>query len=197
MTSRARGAREPIDRGREVKDSLWCSRSFVFRAWGSFVSAANERNRSSTFKQTVAESQADEAAGGRSRARGFSHVPTHVIGVATERRQYPRAALRLPLQVRRVAGPTEAVRGGLLTRDISSSGVYFLCPERIEPGTPVEMEISIVQRPFGRGSVRMRTEARIVRVDPAGEGGWHGLAAEFEDISFYRDDVVPSGFPER
>jgi hypothetical protein len=120
-----------------------------------------------------------------------------VIGVAAERRQYPRAALRLPLQVRRIAGQTEAVWGGLLTRDISSSGVYFLCPERIEPGTPVEMEINIVQRPFGRGNVRMRTEARIVRVDPAGEGGWHGLAAEFEDISFYRDDAFPSGFPER
>lgn len=197
LAIKTRRALGPVDLEEAVEDSGWCSESFVFRAWGSSVSAANDRNLLSFLRPNVAESPANEAPAERSRSRGFSRVPTHAIGVATERRLYPRAALRLPLQVRRVAGQTEAVRGSLLTRDISSSGVYFLCPERIEPGTPVEMEISIIQRPFGRGSVRMRTEARIVRVESAGEGGWHGLAAEFEDISFYRDDAFPPGFSER
>src|SRR2546422_3951256 len=119
---------------------------------------------------------------------------SHVVGVVQERRLYPRAALRLPLRLKRVAGQREPVPVTLVTKNISSSGVYFLCPRWIEPGTPIELEVGLVDRPLGRGSVRMTTAAHIVRVEPADTPGWHGVAATFDDITFQRDEQVPPRF---
>ena len=127
----------------------------------------------------------------RGKPRGFARVPTHAIGVADERRSYPRAALSLPLHLKRVAGQREPQPVTLLTKNISSSGVFFLCPRWIEPGTPIELEVGLVDRPLGRGSVRMTAAAHIVRVERTDTPGWHGLAASFDDISFKRDDPIP------
>ncbi len=132
----------------------------------------------------------------RTKARGFLRVPTHAVAVVDERRAYPRAALSLPLRLKRVGGQREPQPVTLLTKNISSSGVYFLCPRWIEPGTPIELEVGLVDRPLGRGSVRMTTAAHIVRVDPTDTPGWHGLAASFDDITFQRDEPVPPRFPE-
>lgn len=120
-------------------------------------------------------------------------MPTHVVGVALERRSHARAALNLPLRLRRVGEQVEPVPVTLLTRDISSSGVYFLAPRRIEPGTPIELEVALVDRPFGQGSVRMCTAAHVVRADETQTPGWHGLAVTFDDIAFDRDEAVPAG----
>src|SRR2546426_6595752 len=51
----------------------------------------------------------DESSGRitREKPRGFPRVPTHVVGAVQERRLYPRAALRLPLRLKRVAGQRE------------------------------------------------------------------------------------------
>ncbi len=130
----------------------------------------------------------------RIKPRSFSRVPTHVVGAVTERRAYPRAALNLPLRLKRVAGQRELEPLTLVTKNISSSGVYFLCPRWIGPGTPVELEVGLVDRPVGRGSVRMSTAAHIVRVEHTDTPGWHGLAASFDDISFQRDEAVPPRF---
>ena len=132
----------------------------------------------------------------RSRARAFSRVPTHVVTAESDRRLYPRASLRLPLRLKRVAGQREVVPLTLLTRNISSSGVFFLCPRWIEPGTPVELEVALVDRPIGRGSVHMATVAHIVRVESTDTRGWHGLAASFDDITFRRDDPLPQRFQQ-
>jgi hypothetical protein len=80
------------------------------------------------------------------------------------------------------------------TTNISSSGVLFLCPQRIEPGTPVEIEVCLVDRPFGRGSVKMKTEGHIVRAEAAARHGWHALAVTFDDITFLREEALPSRF---
>ena len=133
-------------------------------------------------------------AGSLTRQRRFSRVPTHVVGVAYEKRSYPRAALRLALRLVRVAGHRESKEVTLVTRNISSSGVYFLSPQYIKPGTPIELEVALGERPLGRGSVRMTTVAHIVRAEPADSPGWHGLAASFDDISFHRDEYVPRRF---
>lgn len=130
----------------------------------------------------------------RARPRGIRRVPTHTVGVSNERRTYARAQLRLPLRVTRVAGQRQPDAVRLCTRDISSSGVFFLCPERIEPGTPVEIEVSLVDRPLRRGSVQMITEARIVRAEPPRANGLYGLAATFDDITFHRSDPLPPRF---
>jgi hypothetical protein len=122
------------------------------------------------------------------RPKGIARVPTHTVGHARERRAYVRAHLALPLCVRSVAGRPETSMSALSTQDISSSGIFFLCPRRIEPGTPIEMEVTLVDKPMGRGTVRMRTQACVVRVDSAATPGWHGLAAAFDDITFIRDE---------
>ena len=130
----------------------------------------------------------------RAKPKGIARVPTHSVRPPEERRSYARAKLSLPLRVKRVAGQRENMGEPLRTTNISSSGVLFLCPQRIEPGTPVEIEVCLVDRPFGRGTVRMRTEAHIVRAEPASRPGWHSLAATFDDITFQREEPLPSRF---
>jgi hypothetical protein len=101
----------------------------------------------------------------------------------------------LPLRLKRVAGQREHhEQQALRTTNISSSGVLFLCPDRIEPGTPIEIEVALVDRPIGRGTVRMKTEAHIVRAEPGSRAGWHSLAATFDEITFQRDEPIPSRF---
>lgn len=128
------------------------------------------------------------------RARKFPRVPTHAVGVASERRHCPRAALSLPLRLTQVRGQEEEVSVTLVTKNISSSGVYFLAPLWIEPGTSIEFEVALVYRPFGCGNVQLRTAAHVVRADRVDDSGWHGFAASFDDIAFQRDDVIPLRF---
>lgn len=130
----------------------------------------------------------------RAKPKGIARVPTHSVRPPEERRSYARAKLSLPLRVKRIAGQREQVEETLRTTNISSSGVLFLCPQRIEPGTPIEIEVCLVDRPFGRGTVRMRTEAHIVRAEPASRPGWHALAATFDDITFQREEPLPARF---
>jgi hypothetical protein len=126
--------------------------------------------------------------------RRFVRVPTHAVGVHPEHREYPRATLRLPLRLRSVDSVQEEFPITLVTRDISSTGVYFLCPKQVVIGTRVELEIVLVSRPMGRGNVVVATMARVQRLEPAAMPGWFGVAAAFDDVAFDRDDRVPSRF---
>lgn len=123
--------------------------------------------------------------------RQFVRVPTHAVGVHAEKREYPRASLKLPLKLRSVSGTLEQFPVTLVTRDISSSGVFFLCPKPLELGTPIELEIVLISRPLGRGNVVMVSKARVCRTENANMPGWHGIAASFDDLDFGRDDRVP------
>jgi hypothetical protein len=123
---------------------------------------------------------------------GIARVPTHTVGRNQERRAYIRARLSLPLRVERIAGQRDSKSHSLRTRDISSSGVFFNYPQPLAPGTPIEFEVLLVDRPRGHGSVRMRTMAHVVRAEHSEETGWHGLAATFDDISFVRDEQISS-----
>lgn len=126
--------------------------------------------------------------------RQFVRVPTHAVGVHDEHRESPRASLKLPLQLRSVAGVAEQYPVTLVTRDISSSGVYFLCPKSLEVGTRIELDIVLVSRPLGYGNVVVSSRARVCRLEPANMPGWHGVAACFEDFAFDRDDHIPNRF---
>ena len=126
----------------------------------------------------------------RVQTTGISRVPTHTVGRHMERRSYVRARLTLPLRMLRIAGQRDSQSHSLHTRDISSSGVFFHYPQRIEPGTPIELEVLLVDRPFGRGSVRMCTMAHVIRTEDLDKPGWHGVAATFDDINFVRDEHV-------
>ena len=129
--------------------------------------------------------------------RQFVRVPTHAVGVHPEQRQYPRAKLKLPLRLRAVGSVPEKYPITLVMRNISSTGVYFLCPKRVEVGTKVELEVVLVSKPMGCGSVVMTTLAHVCRVEPAAMPGWYGLAACFDDVQFDHDDSVPSRFLKR
>src|SRR5882757_7908792 len=122
------------------------------------------------------------------KTRRFVRVPTHAVGVHPEHREYPRATLRLPLRLRSVNHVEERFPITLVTRDISSTGVFFLCPKQLATGTPIELEIVLVSRPMGRGNVVVTTMAQVQRLEPAAMPGWYGVAALFDDMSFDRDD---------
>ena len=123
--------------------------------------------------------------------RRFARVPTHAIGVAKERRRYPRASLCLPLSLTRVGEESEPIPVSLVTRNISSSGVYFLAPRDLKPGMAIELEVALVERPLGFGRVQMCTAAHIVRAEETDTPGWRGYAASFDDFALKRDDVIP------
>jgi len=126
-----------------------------------------------------------------SQPRRFVRVPTHAVGIFPEQREYPRAALRLPLRLRSVDGINEDFPITLVTRDISSTGVFFLCPKRIDPNTPIELEIVLVNKPMGEGNVVVVTKARVKRIECAAMPGWFGIAASYDDVQFDRDDGIP------
>jgi PilZ domain-containing protein len=129
------------------------------------------------------------------RPRRFVRVPTHAVGVHLEHRERPRAALRLPLKLRSVAGRKEEFPITLVTRDISSSGVFFLCPKALAPGTAIELDIVLVSRPLGYGNVVVSSRATVERTEAANMPGWHGIAASFDDFAFDRDDNIPDAGP--
>jgi hypothetical protein len=130
----------------------------------------------------------------RAKPKGISRVPTHAVRPIEERRAYARAKLSLALRLKRVAGQREQKQQKLSTTNISSSGVLFQCPKRIEPGTPIEIEVCLVDRPQGHGTVRMITVAHVVRAEPSSKPGWHALAASFDEITFQRDEPLPPRF---
>jgi hypothetical protein len=126
--------------------------------------------------------------------RRFARVPTHAIGIHPEQREYPRATLKLPLKLRRVDNVLEKFPVTLVTRDISSTGVYFLCPKLLALGASLELEIVLVSRPLGRGNVVLTTRACVQRFEHSAMPGWFGIAASFDDVEFDRDDRVPGRF---
>jgi hypothetical protein len=130
----------------------------------------------------------------RAKPTGISRVPTHAVRPVEERRAYTRANLSLPLSVKRIGGQRDKRNHSLRTANISSSGVSFIFPQQLDPGTEIEIEVCLVDRPLGRGTVKMRTEAHVVRSEPATRPGWHSLAVCFDDITFQREEPFPSRF---
>ncbi len=126
--------------------------------------------------------------------RRFVRVPTHAVGIHPEQREYPRATLNLPLRLRGAGGVPEEYPTTLVTRNISSTGVYFLCPRQLSIGVSIELEIVLVSKPLGLGNVVMATMAHVCRAEAAAMPGWYGIAAAFDDVQFDRDDRIPSRF---
>lgn len=124
----------------------------------------------------------------------FLSVPTHAVSVVGNRRSCARAFLRLPLRLTAVGGLDLEFPIPLETRNISASGVYFLAPRKIEPGTAISMEVALTDRPMGMGSVRMTTMAQVVRAEVHGSRGWFGVAASFVHYEFRRDESLPPRF---
>src|SRR6267143_5961280 len=116
---------------------------------------------------------------GPTQPRRFLRVPTHAVGVHPEHREYPRATLKLPLRLRSINNTPEEFPVTLVTRDISSTGVYFLCPRPLPVGASIEIDVVLVSKPMGHGSVVLATRAHVQRHEPASMPGWYGIAASF------------------
>jgi hypothetical protein len=172
-------------------------RAIPFESWPA--NPAEENRAAAVGPRVVAEAPRTLALRivpllGPAQPRRFVRVPTHAVGVFPEQRQYPRAKLKLPMRLRSAAGVPEEFPITLVTRDISSTGVYFLCPKQLAVGTPIELEIVLVSRPLGRGNVVVATMAHVCRLEAVAMPGWHGVAASFDDVEFDRDDDLPSRF---
>ena len=151
----------------------------------------------SPLREVANRTEITIAHSGKPGPRRFARVPTHAVGVADERRRYPRARLSLPLRLVRVGEAMERIPVTLVTRNISSSGIYFLAPRDIEPGTSIELEVALIDRPLGFGRVQMSTSAHIIRAEDVDMPGWRGYAASFDDFALQRDDVVPQRYHQR
>ncbi|MCL4801280.1 MAG: PilZ domain-containing protein [Burkholderiales bacterium] len=84
-------------------------------------------------------------------------------------RQFIRHPAEIPIEVRREDQPSQA---SPRTRNVSLGGLAFRSPQRLEPGTVVEIEIPFVLPGF-------RTAARVVWCNPCGEA--FELGVEFLD----------------
>ena len=148
----------------------------------------------SPIRRLESETESVDAISGKPGPRRFKRVPTHAIGVALERRRYPRARLSLPLRLIRVGDTPEPLPVTLVTRNISSTGIFFLAPRELENGTPIELEVALLDRPLGQGRVQMLTAAHIVRSEETDTPGWRGYAATFDDFALQRDDHIPQRY---
>ncbi len=107
--------------------------------------------------------------------------------------QERRVTRRYPLQIAIVIrhGETE-IRG--LTRDVSSTGVFFLTDHW--PGETGTIEYTLTLPPAItclQRAVRWYCRGRVLRVERSGEGGRIGVAADIEKCRA-TSDVPPSEF---
>jgi len=58
----------------------------------------------------------------------------------------------------------------------------------------LEIDVVLVSKPMGHGSVVLSTRAHVQRPRACLYAGWYGIAASFDDVQFDRDDRVPSRF---
>jgi c-di-GMP-binding flagellar brake protein YcgR len=129
--------------------------------------------------------------GNESAFHGATRVSNRAQARTRERRAYERAQMALALSVRRIAGQPSSEALSLRTIDISSSGALFLYPERIEPGTPLRIEVTLIEERLRHRAVRMCTDAHVVRAQSNGKPGWHALAVAFDEIGYVRDEHLP------
>src|SRR5271163_2059458 len=127
--------------------------------------------------------------GPRSVVSPLREVESRTVSIASPAgKPGPQRFARVPTHV---GDRLEPIPVTLVTRNISSSGVYFLAPRDFQPGTAIELEVALIERPLGQGSVQMCTAAHIVRAEEVDMPGWRGYAATFDDFALRRDDIVP------
>lgn len=99
-----------------------------------------------------------------------------------ERRRAHRFELQSPLVVRWKDG-TQVREALTVSEDLSSNGIYFVLPEGIRDGTPVEVEMTLPNQITLAGPVRVRCLGHILRCEPT-PGAKSGMAAAIEKYEF-------------
>lgn len=112
--------------------------------------------------------------------------------MTSERRNYRRYDLSLPLTVRR-ADTGKATEGH--TRDISSRGIYFLISSEFPPGCRIDLTVSLARTGMGEPGSFVAARGRVVRVEPRSQNGDEltvGVAAVIESYDIIRSAQIPS-----
>ena len=105
-----------------------------------------------------------------------------------ERRRSERFNFGMPVIVHWSNG-SELRQANAVTQDVSSGGLYFLLPEAIPDGTPVEIEMTLPAQITLGTHVRVRCQGRIQRcVLKPGESS--GMATMIETYEFLTSSEV-------
>lgn len=105
-----------------------------------------------------------------------------------ERRRSKRFNFGMPVIVHWTDG-SEKRKANAVTQDVSSGGLYFLLPEAIPDGTPVEIEMTLPAQITQGTPVKVRCQGRIQRcVRKPGESS--GMATMIETYEFLSSSEV-------
>ena len=107
-----------------------------------------------------------------------------------ERRMMRRFDMRLPAIVR-LEG-TDEVRTE--TQNVSARGVFFYLDRAVSAGTKLEVTLTFPPHVTLTDAVRVRFNARVIRVDAPLPSARVGTAAMIEDYEFLRSDGSPDLF---
>ncbi len=75
------------------------------------------------------------------------------------------------------------LHGGGVTRDISLSGVYIFSLTCPPVGATMQLDVSLLQVNGGSRTLRLKTDATVIRVEHANAGGDEGFAVVLEGLS--------------
>ncbi len=103
-----------------------------------------------------------------------------------EQRRSQRFQLTMPITLLR-GGRGQINKIGE-TRNVSSTGVYFVAAEAVEPGTLLEFIITLPDEISAVGPVRLLCKGKVVRVDQQ-EESLLGVAATIERYEFIRETL--------
>jgi hypothetical protein len=102
-----------------------------------------------------------------------------------ERRAMRRFDMRLEAAVRLAGG--EAGELSTETENVSARGLFFRLPSPLRVGEPLAVTLTFPPHVTFAGKVRVRFEARVIRVESRGPAGTPvGIAAAIEAYEFLR-----------
>jgi hypothetical protein len=113
------------------------------------------------------------------------------MAISIERRATERFPLKLPMTVRWTtpSGETEAHTE---SQDVSSGGIYFFLSRQIEDGSPVEIEMILLNEVTLAGRMFVWCKGHVQRID-AVEPNRIGVAAQIEHYQFLRGNEETRG----
>ncbi len=97
-----------------------------------------------------------------------------------ERRRHPRIGLRWGVALTR-SGESATVES--VTENLSRAGFFCYSPRRFDIGENIQCVLEIPTRDFGHpsGSLNLRCNARVVRVEPNEPATRFGVACRIDD----------------
>lgn len=107
----------------------------------------------------------------------------------TEQRTERRYGLALPIIIRTGSEKRSFLHTGK-TRDLSTSGVYFMIDQKLIPGAEIDITITMVSEVSHGSNISVRAKGRVVRVDkkPANSSSRVGVAAVIERYEIIRNN---------